>query len=303
MEQIPNCFAKFFLSQVVEIEPETIQIVIDNGYESKVTLLCLDLIHDLPRIEGISLAQQSLIRKYVGALQQYCPFNVYIDQDALNKHNEYNMPSKKRKYDDVYEHESNLDTNGGLSRKLSRNDLQPNKSSVESENKVTSPLFKFNDNHPSPKVTIKQSPVKIISSQESSDAYIDIVEPETEKPLKDGPSVESASQQSRRGRKSVKKPIELTKSQILYQQRKEMNDNKSMDTSQLLNSTLVDKTSRRTSCRKSTDHGFSSASISTSTGITNRVPTAAELEIRARIEEKKAKAQSATKPRVSRKRY
>ncbi|OTF83315.1 hypothetical protein BLA29_014083, partial [Euroglyphus maynei] len=103
MEQIDDCFVKFFLQQAQEIEPDTIQTLIDNGYRTKLALTAMDLERDLPLIVEISLAQRSLLRRYLTALQESQPFQVTLTKDpppgTFGFDYQMGIPIKKRKYD------------------------------------------------------------------------------------------------------------------------------------------------------------------------------------------------------------
>lgn len=131
MEQIEDCFVKFFLRQAQEIEPETIQLLIENGYKSKLTLAAMDLVHDLPQIEGISLAQRSLLRKFIGALQENQPFTVNFtaNQNEKNEIVSPSFPAKKRKLDAVQ-----------FDRDVTESDNNYQSTSFHSRNSTISPI-------------------------------------------------------------------------------------------------------------------------------------------------------------------
>lgn len=74
MDRVDDCFVKFFLGQEPEIEPATIQALIDQGYKSKISILAMDLALDLAQIPDIPLAQKSIVRKYISFLQENSPF-------------------------------------------------------------------------------------------------------------------------------------------------------------------------------------------------------------------------------------
>ncbi|XP_027202260.2 uncharacterized protein LOC113796196 [Dermatophagoides pteronyssinus] len=103
MEGIEDCFVKFFLQQAQEIEPVTIQTLIDHGYRTKLSLTAMDLERDLPLIDEIALAQRSLLRRYLTALQESQPFQVTLTKDpppgTLSYDYQMGIPIKKRKYD------------------------------------------------------------------------------------------------------------------------------------------------------------------------------------------------------------
>lgn len=93
-----ECFVRYFLQQAVEIEPETIQAVIDNGYRTKLSLSAMDLNCDLPLIKDISLSQRSLLRKYIGAFQNNFPFTISFEHNNII---ETDVSNKKRKFDEI----------------------------------------------------------------------------------------------------------------------------------------------------------------------------------------------------------
>lgn len=97
MDEIQDCFVKFFLQQASEIHPSTIQALIDNGYHSKMSVLAMDLVHDLPLISEINLAQRSLLRKYIAALQEHSPFYVNLINEPTEE--KFSHSRKKRKFD------------------------------------------------------------------------------------------------------------------------------------------------------------------------------------------------------------
>lgn len=103
MESIEDCFVKFFLRQAQEIEPDTIQTLIDHDYRTKLSLTAMDLERDLPLIKEISLAQRSLLRRYLAALQESQPFQVTLTKDppvgTVCYDYQMGIPIKKRKYD------------------------------------------------------------------------------------------------------------------------------------------------------------------------------------------------------------
>lgn len=115
MEQINECFTKFFLSQAVEIKPATIQALIDQGFTTKLSLVCLDLVHDLPNIELENLSQRAILRKYLVALQENCPFQLCINETESTGQQQA-VPvvnakaSKKRKHEAFLE---DMDYNDG----------------------------------------------------------------------------------------------------------------------------------------------------------------------------------------------
>lgn len=94
-----DCFVKYFLQQAAEIEPETIQALIDNGYRTKLSLCAMDLLNDLPLIEDISLSQRSLLRKYISAFQTNNPFVINLTGNPFEVNEvKLGFPNKKRKY-------------------------------------------------------------------------------------------------------------------------------------------------------------------------------------------------------------
>jgi hypothetical protein len=62
-------FTATYFKQFQSIKSTTIEALVSNGYEDKNSLLALDLIHDLPLIQSINLAQKSLLRKALEKLK------------------------------------------------------------------------------------------------------------------------------------------------------------------------------------------------------------------------------------------
>lgn len=100
-------FTEFFLNQAVEIEPATIKALIDEGFNTKLSLVCLDLIHDLPLIKLENLSQRAILRKYIAALQENCPFQLCIDETESTQQQAVpavnTKPNKKRKHEKLFE--------------------------------------------------------------------------------------------------------------------------------------------------------------------------------------------------------
>lgn len=280
MEGIEDCFVKFFLQQAVEIEPETIQAVIEHGYKSKVSLVAMDLTIDLPLIDDISLAQRSLLRKYIAALQEHSPFYLEINDDALNKYNE--KPNKKRKFEVVAREDSDLDEDGYES--THSNPTFDSRKYGASQ--VSSPR---NGNKVSNAISVKSSPVKVrrlsikYPHADADDDEDDIEMKEEAKEIK-----------PTRGRGRVRKSETVrTLSQIRHDKTKELlaaQKNATVKEEETVKQIPVINVNRKSVSRPST------ATIQV---ITSHVPTPAELAIRAKLDAKKAAAQD-TKPKRGR---
>ncbi len=81
-------FIAIHFKQFESIKSTTIKALVSNGYEDKNSLLALDLVHDLPLIQSINLAQKSLLRKALEKLK--C--------EELEEHEKDNK-RKKRSFD------------------------------------------------------------------------------------------------------------------------------------------------------------------------------------------------------------
>lgn len=242
MEDIEECFTKFFLQQAVEIDPATVQALIDHGFKSKVALLALDLVHDLPQITEVSLAQKAILRKYIGTLQEYSPLTLSIDEEALKKYKEPNKPNKKRKLEYV-EPESSDDEEElrtyfeslppkGLSQQSNRSTTRQ-VPALQAASKAQSPgRVAFNG------ILLPESPVR---SQRVSIKYHVMSEEDSDMPAEEE-VVEKASSQSSaaaaaepakiggKGGRTSKKEVVRTKSQILFEQMKQMRSPPSSET-------------------------------------------------------------------------
>jgi hypothetical protein len=62
-------FTAVYFRRFESIKSTTIEALVSNGYEDKNSLLALDLVHDLPLIQSINLAQKSLLRKALEKLK------------------------------------------------------------------------------------------------------------------------------------------------------------------------------------------------------------------------------------------
>lgn len=239
MEDIEECFTKFFLQQAVEIDPATVQALIDHGFKSKVALLALDLVHDLPQITEVSLAQKAILRKYIGTLQEYSPLTLSIDEEALKKYKEPSKPNKKRKLEYV-EPESSDDEEElrtyfeslppkGLSQQSNRSTTRQ-VPALQAASKAQSPgRVAFNG------ILLPESPVR---SQRVSIKYHVMSEEDSDMPAEEE-VVEKASSQSsasaaaepaKKGGRTSKKEVVRTKSQILFEQMKQMRSPPSSET-------------------------------------------------------------------------
>ncbi len=242
MEDIEECFTKFFLQQAVEIDPATVQALIDHGFKSKVALLALDLVHDLPQITEVSLAQKAILRKYIGTLQEYSPLTLSIDEEALKKYKEPSKPNKKRKLEYV-EPESSDDEEElrtyfeslppkGLSQQSNRSTTRQ-VPALQAASKAQSPgRVAFNG------ILLPESPVR---SQRVSIKYHVMSEEDSDMPAEEE-VVEKASSQSSaaaaaepakiggKGGRTSKKEVVRTKSQILFEQMKQMRSPPSSET-------------------------------------------------------------------------
>lgn len=108
MDKIPECFAKSFFGQSSEIHPDSIMSLVQNGYMTRLSLISLDLVEDLSKIDFSCLAQRSLVRNFVRALQENCSFQEAIATsscDSLNNASSagYPLPHKKRRFEDAFE--------------------------------------------------------------------------------------------------------------------------------------------------------------------------------------------------------
>ena len=237
MEDIEECFTKFFLQQAVEIDPATVQALIDHGFKSKVALLALDLVHDLPQITEVSLAQKAILRKYIGTLQEYSPLTLSIDEEALKKYKEPNKPNKKRKLEYV-EPESSDDEEElrtyfeslppkGLSQQSNRSTTRQ-VPALQAASKAQSPgRVAFNG------ILLPESPVR---SQRVSIKYHVMSEEDSDMPAEEEVMEKASSQSSaaaepaKKGGRTSKKEVVRTKSQILFEQMKQMRSPPSSET-------------------------------------------------------------------------
>lgn len=79
MEDLPDCFTKWYFVQHPEVEVTTIRCLINNGFKSKMSLQVMDLERDLPQMTTMTLGQRAIIRVLVHMLQKVFP---YINEDA-----------------------------------------------------------------------------------------------------------------------------------------------------------------------------------------------------------------------------
>lgn len=77
MDNIPDCFTKTFFGQEPQIEASIVRCFINNGYKTKLSLQVFDLSVDLQLLD-IRLAQKSLVRKYISALQTAAPLRLKL---------------------------------------------------------------------------------------------------------------------------------------------------------------------------------------------------------------------------------
>ncbi|KPM11636.1 hypothetical protein QR98_0102090 [Sarcoptes scabiei] len=239
MDTIEECFAKYFLRQAQEIEPQTIQAIIDRGYRSKLSLTAMDLVLDLPQIDQISLAQRSLLRKYIGALQESQPFVVNLANEALSPKEYKNisdyvptMPIKKRKYD-VYIADNN-DSWGNDNDSQQNDSNTPNKL-LASGKSFSSPLNSMITS-PSNRIIAAASPLNETTTKRQSSRRMsnNHHENDDQHPARDEIGsqtmiidetvmIEQESMKPERGRKSN---VVRTPSQIRYEKmRKSLNFN------------------------------------------------------------------------------
>lgn len=270
MNTIKDCFVKFFLLQAPEIEPSTIQSLIDNGYHSKLSVIAMDLQADLPEITEISLAQRSLLRKYIGALQEHFPFYVNLNTDSSEQ-----KPNKKRKYD-VYVEDNNVMEEISPIRKSTGSEASS--SSSTSCRGVKSPrLSRFT----SP--TTKSSnlcPINEVYDEEIEDEESD-VEMEEKQTL---PKTVAKS-----SRFSKKKEVTRTPSQIRYELEKKERESLANQSLQLPSSP-AERGSRGSSVGRTPfvhKQDVERIKSKKQDSEPKHIPTAAEIALRAKIEARK----------------
>jgi hypothetical protein len=61
--EVDNNFTERYLSQFSAIDQQSIDVMVDNGYQDKDSLLAFDIKEDLPLLPDLNMAQKSLLRK------------------------------------------------------------------------------------------------------------------------------------------------------------------------------------------------------------------------------------------------
>lgn len=241
MDDIEDCFVKFFLQQAVEIEPDTIQALIDHGFKTKISIQALDLIHDLPQITEVSLGQKAILRKYIGTLQESTPLQLAINTEVVKKYKDpANKPSKKRKLEAIdpdSSDESSEDSVVEYFKRVNSHSQQGHRFTT-SMTRVNVPAFQFNRNAgqspgrqafngivlpgtpmPPRLQSPKYKPIK--SPQKEQEPEVDADMPTEEEEVEEEVvTVEPPTKRVGRNR-TTKKEIVRTKSQILYEQMKQ----------------------------------------------------------------------------------
>ena len=301
MEDIEDCFVKFFLKQAVEIEPTSIQSLIDHGYKTKISLLAMDLVLDLPQINDIPMAQRSILRKYIGTLQEFSPFSLSIDEVALKK---YHEPNKKRKYEAI--HDSDNDEFHSPKSSVSSPRGKVAKATTSSNISFNGIVLPSTISPLKPKrLSIKYVHEKNHQAQRDVEMFEEPKDDESQDDdfeIKDTPP---RIVRGRNGRQSTKKKEVLrTQSQIRYEKLKEqlaaaISPTKSEESNEDDNDVLIMAPLPRTTNRRSAAVAKTRISIapparrtsvvpkSVDTTPAGPIPTQAELAIRAKIEAKK----------------
>lgn len=295
MDDIEDCFTKFFCKQAVEVEPETIQSLINYGYKTKISLIAMDLSLDLPQMGDIALAQRSILRKYIGALQEYSPFILTIDENALNKYKEPSKPNKKRKLESV---ERDSDTESDY----------PHEWAQSGSSFATSPKRKASRGITTSNGVVlpKMSPVrahrlsiKFNQSQEKNEPANEDVVMQDDSDEETEPEAKPAPKRAARGGRvpKVKAEVTRTQSQLRHQQMREtlarkaskshanneINNDETDEEVPEVKPQVTVSNSRRANAR-------TSAAIEEpkTVSIGRKSMTPAEMAIRAKIEAKKA---------------
>ncbi|KAI7684854.1 hypothetical protein SSS_07944 [Sarcoptes scabiei] len=317
MDTIEECFAKYFLRQAQEIEPQTIQAIIDRGYRSKLSLTAMDLVLDLPQIDQISLAQRSLLRKYIGALQESQPFVVNLANEALSPKEYKNisdyvptMPIKKRKYDVYIADNNDSWSNDNDSQKNDSN--TPNKL-LASGKSFSSPLNSMITS-PSNRIIAAASPLNETTTKRQSSRRMsnNHHENDDQHPARDEIGsqtmiidetvmIEQESMKPERGRKSnvVRTPSQIRDNASVASEttdldvvrtnrgRKAANNRVPRTTSQIRYE-MLKNSSNNSFTQDDSNNQQSTTSVTTSTSSTkSKAMTPAERAIKARIEAKK----------------